>query len=185
MNSEILKMKKLILLLLLALPICSLYAQHCPFDGSYAIVITTDKKTTALINSGKAKIILEEIENPQAEKCHYAEGMIKKPFAPVKEALIESWDNRSMAYSSSVEYLENSSLLQSGNYAVKLNMAQESCMIAKGNDYDYVKRKFQIVLKKEKEIMVQLPVAQEKIYSLCKGSGKWSRIEPLEIKKKK
>ncbi|HRB54169.1 MAG TPA: hypothetical protein PLD87_10880 [Bacteroidia bacterium] len=161
------------------------YAQHCPYCGSYVVVIKTPKKLTKQLQTGAAGLSLQETEYPQ-QLCKYAEHQITKPFVTAREALINTWDTLSYAYTEANENLENSALLSEGHYAVMLNSAQYSCMIPQeGNNYHYKKRNYRVIYMRKNKLTALQNVSPEKIYSLCSEAGNWNRIKPLEIEMKK
>ena len=160
------------------------YAQHCPYCGSYVVVIKTPKKLTKLLQTGAAGLSLQETEYPQ-QLCKYAEDQITKPFVTAREVLINTWDTLSYAYTEATKNLGNSPLLSEGHYAVWLHSAEEECMIPTGNDYKYVKRNFRVLYMRKNKLTALQNVPPEKIYGLCYEYGNWNRIQPLEIEMKK
>jgi hypothetical protein len=77
-------------------------------------------------------------------------------------------------------YCADCGFLGDGYYGVSLTQSEQSCMIDKGtNDFRYRKRKFEIHAGDK-----IFEVDGSKIYSLCFGTGKWSRIQPIEISQK-
>jgi len=153
------------------------FAQHCPFDGAHIIVVhLTDADKMPVMN---AQITLQEVENPEAESCSYSKGLLSKSFFRVKDLL-----NTGLFIKSKEDiagkYCADCTFLGDGYYAASLSQAEENCMIATdNNDFRYRKRKFEI-FSGDKVFAVD----PSSIYSLCLGSGKWSRIEPIELSQK-
>jgi len=166
--------KTLSFLLIAFLFACKVNAQHCPFDGSSMIVIKLMDKKGKVISSLKEPVILAEINNPKADSCSYAKGLLSIPFENLNKALINKYDWASWAK----KYSANCSFMKPGHFAVVLGQAQETCMLENGNDYQ--KRTFEIRVKRgDKTTIVNLP--EEKVYHLCTDAGPWTRIKPIEI----
>lgn len=152
-------------------------AQHCPFDGAHIIVVhVTDAEKMPVMN---AQIMLQEVENPEAESCSYSKGLLSKSFMPVKDLLNTGLLVRSQE-SIAEKYCADCPFLGDGYYAASLSQAEENCMIADGDgDFRYRKRKFGIFWGDS-----VFAVDPSGIYTLCLGAGKWSRIEPIELSQK-
>lgn len=178
-------MKRLSLILSFAIFCFSFFAektnaQHCPFDGSRMIVVElTDSKNNPVTNA-LGRLTLQEIDNEQADSCTYSEGLISKNFS---YAMNEFSDLYGIKNSGELlqRYCADCSFLTDGFYAVKLNQAENSCMIKKDNDFDYRQRIFEISYENAGKKQT-VKVRKEDIYSLCTGNGKWSRIVPVKIK---
>lgn len=154
-------------------------AQHCPFDGGHLVVVhLTDAKGKPVLDVSN-NLNLVEIDNPVANTCTYAEGLLAKKFLPTKETLQTKYE-RYWTNWIEPEY-KNWTLYNTGYYAVGLNMAEETCMIKKDGDFSYKKRQFEIHYKND-GVNQTIKVDKDKIYSLCTGGGSWKRIVPIEIK---
>lgn len=178
MKNSILKIS--FLLLFLSVSALTVFAQHCPFDGTRMIVVhLTDAENKPIVDAFD-NLILREIDNADADVCTYAEGLLEKPFARALNAFSELYGIKD-----SVEILQkycaDCSFLTDGFYAAKLNQAEFNCMIKKDGDFNYKKRKFEAVYEKN-GVKKTVKVTENDIYSLCTGSGKWSRIAPIELK---
>jgi hypothetical protein len=172
-------MKKLFFLFTLSIFLTgNLIAQHCPFDGGYLVAVHLTDKNGKPVST--KNLTLVEINNPVANSCTYAEGLLRKSFLPTKQTLQTKyagyWKNGLES-----EY-KGWTLLNAGYYAVGLNMSENSCMIKKDNDFTYRKRQFEIHYL-DKGVKQKVKVPREMIYSLCTNGGKWTRIIPIEIKK--
>lgn len=169
-------MKKQILLVCLLIFFAgNLIAQHCPFDGGYLIVVHLTDKNGKPVST--KDLTLVEVNNPVAESCTYAEGLLQKSFFPTKQTLQTKYKDYWKNWLES-EY-KNWILFNPGYYAVWLNMSENSCMIKKGNDFTYRKRQFEVHYADQKKRVPAL-----KVYSLCTDGGSWTRIVPIEIKAK-
>ena len=166
-------MKKIIIILLVALFFSTKsQAQHCPFDGTSIIMLK--------IKEGKviSNITLREKENPKADSCRFAQGLLTCVFQPIDTLYADNhWvKDREIRY-------QVSPLSKKGDYYVTLNMAQVDCMIAKGNEYTYLKRHFVLSYQDIKTgKIVEIVVPNKKIYSLCSSYGSWERIKAIRIK---
>jgi hypothetical protein len=173
-------MKKICLLVLALITIASgLSAQHCPFDGSAIVVIKLTDAAGKPVTDLSSRPCLIETDNPFADSCKYAKGLLSLPFDSPQKNLVEKYEG-SWKYRAGL-YLKNCVFNQPGFYVVVLNQAQKQCMLERGNDYKNGRRSFEIRLNSEKGNMPALQVPEESIYSLCTGSGSWTRIEPIEI----
>jgi hypothetical protein len=144
-------------------------AQHCPFDGMYIVILKTStaiKKNTTFY--------LKEIENNTSDSCTYAKGLIQKKFLPMDSLYtISDWME-------DYEKKTDVSIKQKGNYFVKLNMAEVSCMLKKGNNFSYNKRKF-LITYKQNGTQKQLKLKQEQIYGLCTSNNNWQKIPVISL----
>lgn len=173
-------MKKWILILFLATSITpSIMAQHCPFDGSSAVIIRLPNIKGSLDTDSSLTIFLVETDTLLADSCTYAKGALKIKFRSINEALVKKYPN-TWEYRAE-KYVAEAPFNQSGLLTVVLNQAQASCMLKRNNEFNYVKRKFELRVVKDGRLIHQLPVPPEKIFSLCSSSGPWTRIQPIEI----
>ena len=172
----------LILLLCTTLFTVNLTAQHCPYDGGSMLVIKLTDSKNKVIGNAAGMLSLVEIDNPNAPSCKYAEGMLVKAFLPPLDAFMLRYKNQ--GEEAFRTYCENCSFTKEGYYAVVLNQAENVCMITKpdGSDYErYAPRKFEIRYSNGgKEQTMKAP--DERIYSMCLGTGEWSRFVPVEFK---
>lgn len=158
----------------------SVFAQHCPFDGTRMIVVhLTDEKDQPIVDAVQS-LFLREIDNSNADSCTYAEGLLEKPFLPANDAFTNIYKT-SGSINLIQEYCADCSFLTDGFYAVRLGQAETNCMIKKDGDFTYQKRKYEIGFERN-GIRKTVKVTDKDIYSLCTGNGKWSRIIPVELK---
>lgn len=153
-------------------------AQHCPFDGGSLVVVHLTDEQGKIISPDSVNLTLVEVDNPQADSCTYAEGLLKKPFLPNKENLQtrfkDFWDYWIEPHT------KDWILLNAGYYSTSLNMSETSCMIRKDRDFSYKKRKFEIHYQ-DNGVNKTIKVDEKSIYPLCTNAGKWTRIIPIEI----
>jgi hypothetical protein len=179
-NKFFLKLKtvKFVLLMIFVLFQLQANAQHCPFDGGHLVAVhLTDANGKAVTNISK-NLTLVEINNPVAQSCSYAEGLLAKKFLPTKQELNTHYE-RFWDHWIKPNY-QDWILLNGGYYAVILNQAEESCMIKKGSDFDYRAREFEIKLDGFSD-PPPVKVQKEDIFDLCTNGGSWTRIKPVEI----
>lgn len=172
-------MKKLLLMFALTLALSSVsFAQHCPFDGYYMIVVhLTDAKNKPISN---AEISLQEVDSPQAESCAFAKGLLNKPFAPARAAMDDHFDIGAINHDAAKRFCADCAFLGAGYYAVILESSETQCMIYdRANNLSGYTRKYEIRYADQ-----TLPVKETQIYRLCTAEGKWSRIKPVKLRSK-
>lgn len=158
----------------------SINAQHCPFDGSHMIVVElTDSKNNP-VTDAFGKLTLQEINNEQADSCTYSEGLINKTLSRAMNEFSDLYGIKN-SVETLQRYCADCSFLTDGFYAVKLNQAENSCMIKKDGDFTYKQRIFEIIYENG-ETKKTAKVSKNDIYSLCTGNGKWSRIVPIKMR---
>lgn len=159
----------------------SAFAQHCPFDGGHLIAVHLMDANGKPIPIIAKNLTLVEINNPEADSCSYAKGILEKDFVPVRQELETRyeryWEN--WGKSNYTDWI----LLNEGYYSVILNQAEESCMIKKDGGFKYRTREFEIRLE-GLGLSQKIEVKKENIYGLCTNGGSWTRIKPIEVKMK-
>lgn len=169
-------MRKLgFLFLLIAMLAATSFAQHCPFDGTYMIVARlTDRNDKPVEN---ARLSLREVDNPQAASCAHSKGLLDRSLEPTAE-LINGYFRERPWGDTVKEFCEDCGFLGAGFYAAILTQSERFCMLYDDkNDLNSLRRKFEISYG-EQTIAVQ----DSQVYRLCWAEGKWSRIEPVEIR---
>ena len=146
-------------------------AQHCPFDGASIVLIKVSNETD------KMDFVLKEVNNPKADSCTYAEGLLEIAFQPIdsfyaENHWIETYEKR----------YKMQKIASKGSFYVKLNQATADCMLKNGNNYTYLKRHFIITFKNKKTDKIeQIEVSDSKIFKMCTASGSWDRFEAITI----
>ncbi len=165
------KFKLLFFIVLMLFFSKKIQAQHCPFDGTSIVLIKVSNETS------KTDFVLKEVNNPKADSCTYAEGLLKKSFQPIDSFYAENqWIN---TYEKRYEMQK---IKSKGGFYVKLNQATADCMLKNGNNYTYIKRHFIITFKNKKTNKIErIDVPDSKIYRMCTASGSWDRFEAIEI----
>jgi hypothetical protein len=157
------------------------FAQHCPFDGTYAVVIElvdSKDKHVADITDG---LVLQEVDNDRPQLCTFAPELLTIEFKPAKKAFYELRDPE--RFPDTVKrYCPDCKFLEDGFYSAKLTQATETCMMkTESNDYNYKKRKFEVQFTHNGETH-KVTVPKDQVYSLCTARGRWERIQPIKIK---
>jgi hypothetical protein len=103
----------------------SIKAQHCPFDGTSIVILKVFNK------KDKVDFTLIEVDNPKADSCTYAEGLLEIPFQPIdsfyaKNHWVKTYEKR----------YKMQKIKSKGGFYVKLNQATADCMIKNGNNYN-------------------------------------------------
>ena len=159
----------------------SAFAQHCPFDGAELVVVRLMNSQGKPIAGAKDNLSLREIDNPHPDACTYAEGLLSRPFSTPLD-IFKTYDYFKPSELTD-EYCAGCSFLSEGYYAVNLSMGEETCMIKKGQDFDYKPRKFEVLYNRDQSLQ-KVAVPKDRIYSLCTANGRWSRIKPIDLKLK-
>ncbi len=156
-------------------------AQHCPFDGSSAVIIHLPATQGAIAGDSSLSYFLAETDTLHSDSCTYAVGPLKILFRSIDTALVKKYSN-SWKYRAE-QFIKVTGFNSPDFLTVVLNQAETSCMIQREKDgeFNYTKRKFEIRVFKGGQMIRQITVPQEKIYSLCTSSGSWTRIQPIEI----
>lgn len=170
----------LCLMLLILLSVGVAAAQHCPFDGAHLVVIHLTKADKPVTDAA-GNLRLREINQLTPNSCKYAEGILNKPFEMPLD-IFKSYKYFELSELTE-KYCRGCAFLSPGYYAVKLNQAEESCMIEKGNEYDYRQREFEVRYAAGL-ISQKVKIPKNRVYSLCTATGRWSRIVPVELKLK-
>jgi len=169
---------KWLLMVILILMNVDLHAQHCPFDGSYAIAIRIKQ-------TGKGgrlpDFFLAEKEVSRKDTCRFNDRVDSTRFLSEKEVKAEmAEDPRSTRSRYLPERLKKDFNFLKGNRVVFLSMSQKDCMVERGNEYDLLPRHLVVRYSYDgRETEIVAP--PESIYSLCGAGGSWKRIKPMEI----
>jgi hypothetical protein len=175
--------------LLLFAVICSvdLYAQHCPYDGTYLVAIKVVDKNGKMLTNINTVFYLLEVDNSMADSCTFAAGLVKKQFLNSKAftAACDEKFNRNGYNSELNNRLKNAGVFANANMMLSLNQAENTCtLIGKSEtvytNYIYQQRKFVIAYTNNgKEIREPLPNGF--IYSLCTNNQDLKNFKTLTI----
>jgi hypothetical protein len=181
-------MKSFFLLSVFFLYGASILAQHCPFDGYHLIAIKVVDKQGNMISNINTPFYLQEVDNPMADSCPYATGIIKKQVLDTKNYIAEC-DERfgRNGYNANLKSrLSKAGVFTNANMMISFNQAENTCtLIGKSEtvytNYIYRQRKFVIAyMINEKEI--RQPVPNELIYALCTNAKEIEKFKPVIIK---
>ncbi|MEZ5308260.1 MAG: hypothetical protein R2684_14035 [Pyrinomonadaceae bacterium] len=175
----------LLSLAILLLQAIETQAQHCPFDGSEAVVIhVTDSTGTPisnlegkirLVELGKASQPAEEVETAQKE-TGTAKPFNPKLFSEPYDAF--SWSGNKLEKRATFERLCADCVYDGvGYYAARMTFSDKYVDL---KTRDFKVRDLAVEIAVDGDV-IQTPIAATDIYSLCTGTGKWSRIVPVEI----
>lgn len=162
-------------------------AQHCPFDGTHLIAIKVVDKEGKMITKFNTPFYLLEVDNPMADSCTTAAGLIKKCFL-IKDTFIAECNerfNRNGYNKQLYNRLTKAGVFANANILLTLNQAENTCtLIGKSEtvytNYIYRQRKFVIAyIVNNKE--VQQPLPDEFIYALCTASNEIETFKPMVI----
>jgi hypothetical protein len=153
-------------------------AQHCPFDGLYAIVIRTHHSNQKIM---APMFYLAEKEVSDNDSCSFTNRIDSLGFRTEK-MIRADWAEEPHSTRSRYlpEQLRKDFNFLKGNRVVFLSMSQKDCMVPRGNEYDMVPRNF-VIRYTYKGGNMEIPITEESIYHLCGTGGSWKRIKPINI----
>lgn len=175
MNSVVLA--AFVLSLLMLSP--SAMAQHCPFDGTVVVIAQLVDENGATVKDITEGLVLQEVGNDSPELCTHAPKLVEQPMPAAKKAFYDMRNMSSMELAME-SYCKDCTFLEAGFFGAKLGQATTNCMIKTNNDFQYVKRRYEIWFTRD-GVTEKIPVLEENMYSLCTGNGPWSRIVPIKI----
>jgi hypothetical protein len=166
----------------------SILAQHCPFDGTHLIAIKVVDKQGKIVTNFNTPFYLVEVDNPKADSCTSAAGLIKKQFlqSDTFAAEINRRFNRNSYNKQLNSRLTKAGVFANANMMLTLNQAENTCtLIGKSEtvytNYIYRQRKFVIAyLLNNEEIRQAVP--DELIYALCTNAKEIEKFRPVIIK---
>jgi hypothetical protein len=163
-------------------------AQHCPFDGTHLIAIKVVDKQGKMVSDFNTSFYLLEVDNPMADSCTSAAGLVKKQFL-IRGTFIAECDERfgRNGYNTQLNNrLTKNGVFANANMMLTINQAENTCtLIGKRetvySNYIYRQRKFVIAyMLNNKE--VRQPVPDEMIYALCTAAKEIEKFKPVIIK---
>lgn len=168
-------MRFLVLLLFIGI-VGIVNAQHCPFDGYYVVTVHLNKPLP-----NDYQLFLEQIPTADTDTCKYGQELTYKAFMRDRsEAFVNNGEGSISRFNRG---LDNDFDFTKDNYFIYIGDSQRNCIYEDPNtgDYTYFKKSFNVVLKKDKTILLTVPVSENNVYRLCTSSGRWSRIKPIEL----
>ena len=158
--------------ILLLLFLCnSAYAQHCVFDGSYAVVVKLVTKSGKPRGLGSYTITLNEKIFDNADTC----CIVNATFDSSKKVLL--YTDRD-AWNLSSKHFKDAPMFKDGTYAVKLYNADVKCLFNECNTEQKIRITYTY---KRYKIKRYAYISRDDVYGLCKASGNWYRIKPVVI----
>ncbi len=155
-------------------------AQHCPFDGGEMMVLELIDSDNKPMFGSTTELTLQEVDDPEADSCRDKKGLLSRPFLPPADALLQRYPIQ--GFDSFGLHCADCSFNAFGFYAVVLNQSERSCKIKSDDDDDYrwVDRKFEIRFSRD-GIEQKIAVPPDSLFSMCTGTGKWSRFQPIKF----
>lgn len=181
-------MKKAALFIFIFLMSLRSQAQHCPFDGAHLIAVKVVDKHGRMMQHVSSPFYLVEVDNPMADSCEQAAGLLKKQLQNTA-AFMAGCDQRygRNGYNKQLkDRLTKSGVFSNSNMMIILNQAENTCTLIGPSEtvytnYIYRQRKFVIMYYTgHKEQWVVVP--NEKIFTLCTGSGSLKKFKPVLVK---
>jgi hypothetical protein len=128
-----------------------LNAQHCPYDGSHLVAIKVVDKHGKMLTNVNTVFYLQETDNPLADSCTSAAGLVKKQFLN-SDAFMAEMDRRfnRNGYNKGLNNrLKQAGVFTRANMMLPLNQAENTCMLTGKSEtvytnYIYRQRKFVI-----------------------------------------
>jgi hypothetical protein len=181
-------MRSAFLLTLVLLLRISMLAQHCPFDGTNLIAVKVLNKQGKMITNSDIPFYLLEVDNPMADSCTYAAGIIKKQFLNKKAFIAACNENFGRnGYDTELKNrLTNAGVFANANMMVSINQGENACMLIGKSEtvyanYIYRQRKFVIAYIINGEEIRQ-PLPPEFIYALCTNNMDLKNFKTITIK---
>ena len=165
----------------------STYAQHCPFDGYHLVAIKIVDSTGKMLDKCNIPFYLIEVENPMADSCTSAAGLVKRQFI-IKDSFIEN-NNKKFSrngYESQLQNrLKNAGVFSNANMMVNLNQAENTCILIGKSEsvytnYIYLQRKFVIEYTLNGKKM-QHPLPDDLIFALCTAQHELENFKAVTI----
>jgi hypothetical protein len=181
-------MRPIFLLLLVLHLSIGMLAQHCPFDGTNLIAVKVVDKQGKMITNFNTPFYLLEVDNPMADSCTYAAGLIKKQLLN-KKTFIAACNEKfgRNGYDTELKNrLTSAGVFANANMMVSINQGENTCMLIGKSEtvyanYIYRQRKFAIAYTiNGKEFREPLP--PEFIYALCTNNKDLKNFKTITIK---
>ena len=163
-------------------------AQHCPYDGTNLVAIKVVNKNHKLLTDINTVFYLQEVDNPLADSCEHAKGLIKKQFLSSKDFIADCNERfKSNGYNTALNNrLKAAGVFTKASMMLTLNQVENTCILIGKSEtvytnYIYRQRKFEVVyLINGKEICQPFPA--DFIYSLCTNNKDLKILKAIVIK---
>jgi len=165
----------------------SVPAQHCPYDGTHLIAIKVVDKEAKMLTDINTDFYLVEVDNPMADSCKHAAGLLKKKFLNSNDFMADYHQrfNRNGYNKALDNRLKDAGVFVKANMMLTLNQTENTCMLIGKSEtvytnYIYRQRKFEVVYAiNGKEIRQPLPT--DFIYSLCTANKDLQNFKTITI----
>lgn len=180
-------MKSVIFFMLFLLTGKSMLAQHCPYDGTHLVAIKIVDKKGKMLTTINTVFYLLEVDNPMADSCNSAAGLIKKQFlnSEAFTAELNEKFNRNGYNTELNKRLTNAGVYANANMILSINQAENTCILIGKSEtvytnYIYQQRKFVIAYTiNGKEIRQLFPAGF--IYSLCTNNKDLKKFKTMTV----
>ncbi len=180
-------MKSIFLLSFVLLFNICVQAQHCPYDGTNMVAIKVVDKNNNLLNNPKTLFYLQEVDNPMADSCEHAKGLLRKQFLSSKDFVAECNErfNRNGYNTALNDRLTYAGVFAKANMMLTLNQTENTCILIGKSEtvytnYIYRQRKFEVVYTINGKEMRQ-PLPADFIYSLCTNNKDLKNFKTITI----
>jgi len=160
--------------LLVAWP-TTLAAQHCAYDGFYAIVIQPK-------HSSNLKMpVFKVVQQYRMDSCAFTKQLDTLRFRTKEEwwAMAQT-DSNGHLYRWFFPDLEKRGDFLRSNLMVLFTQSGRYCMVPNGNQYRFEPREFRLIWKAGDQ-WKQLDIPDAFVFHLCSTAGTWQRIKPFEV----
>lgn len=163
-------------------------AQHCPYDGMHLVAIQVMDKAGQMPLGMDSSFYLQEVDNPMADSCAHAKGLLTKKFLPA-EGFVAAYNkqyNRNGYNEALDRRLREAGVFANANMMLSLNQVENTCMYTGKSEsvysnYIYRQRKYEIVYTVNgKTVRTPLPGAY--IYSVCTASKDLKNFKTITIR---
>jgi hypothetical protein len=181
-------MRSILFLSLVLLFSINIQAQHCPYDGTHLVAIKVVDKHGKMLTNVNTVFYLLEVDNPMADSCTSAAGLVKKQFlnSDAFMAELDSRFNRNGYNTELNNRLKDAGIFTNANMMLTMNQAENTCMLIGKSEtvytnYIYQQRKFVIAYTiNGKEIRHSLPDGF--ISSLCTNNKDLKNFKTITIR---
>ena len=181
-------MKSIFLLSFVLLFNICLQAQHCPYDGTHLVAIKVVDENHKLLTDINTAFYLQEVDNPMADSCEHAKGLIRKQFLNGNDFVAECNEkfNRNGYNTALNDRQKNAGVFVKANMMLTLNQTENTCILIGKSEtvyinYIYRQRKFEVVYTINGKEMRQ-PLPADFIYSLCTANKDLNFFKTITIK---
>ncbi|MBK8522042.1 MAG: hypothetical protein IPL54_14635 [Chitinophagaceae bacterium] len=181
-------MKRCFIFLSAVMLCTNIYAQHCPYDGTYLIAIKVVDEKGNLPTNVNTVFYLQEVDNPMADSCTSGAGLVKTQFLNSDDFIAEMDRkfNRN-GYSKGLNNrLNDAGVFANANMMLTLNHAENTCtLIGKSEtvytNYIYRQRKF-VIAYTVNGTEIRHPLPDGYISALCTNNRDLKSFKTVTIR---